>query len=432
MSLKELFLTKKKAIAEKLDDMDPGSRNLMFTLLVLVTLGGFWKAYSMNFGDAARKKSQNAMMVRGTVIENIADPKLRANNVLRGLPTNPRNTGLDDLKLAVDELKASNEKLLHKLASLEKRNDRQGARPEAGTIDLNTPLPNSTMGGASAAIPPLDMGHLKLPQDIADATLQPLAQSIEFEVARAQPKAILQEKALFRPDLTMPRGSGLGGILLTGIDAYVDTTGSRSKPNVTGSSASANLFTPFVAKVKGAAIMPNNWQNSTLTDCFVMGSAMGNLSSERAYLRAEGISCIAESGEIFEGVMDAVGFGEDGKAGIAGTVVSKQGSLLMKTFLASTVGGLANVFTPQPLNTFNSVGSGNTKQQYLWPDLAYTSQSAIAGGFSKSVEMLSQFYLDYVKQMLPVVEVIGGRRVTFILQDTLTISKFVADQQAGP
>ncbi|TXT28270.1 MAG: hypothetical protein FD131_3223 [Rhodocyclaceae bacterium] len=427
MTIKDVLLEKKRVFLEKIDDMDPGSRNLMFILLGVIAVGGAYRVISMNVGDSAAKKTKSAPAAQaGVVIEDMPDAKLPDSKVLRALPTNPRNTGLDDLKMVVEELKTNNERMARRLDAYEHRTP-QATNGEAG--GLSGALPNPTAGGASAPVPPVDTTHLNAPLDAPLAPVQPPARSSEFEIVRPQAaKGASRDKAAVKPDLSMPRGVGLEAVLVTGIDAYIDTTSSRSKPNVTGKGGSANLFTPFVAKIKGAAIMPNNWKNSALVDCFVMGSAMGNLSSERAYLRADGISCIAESGEVFEGTMDALGFGEDGKAGMSGTVVSKQGSLLMRTFLASTVGGFANVLTPTPMNSFNSTAMGNQKQQYTWPDPAYAGQSALAGGFSKSAEMLAQFYLDYAKQMLPVVEVIGGRRVTFILQDTLTVSKFVANQ----
>jgi len=426
MTIKDVLLEKKRIFLEKIDDMDPGSRNLMFILLGVIAVGGAYRVISMNVGDSAAKKTKMTPTAQsGVVMADMPDAKLPDPKVLRALPTNPRNTGLDDLKMVVEELKTNNERMARRLDSYEHR-EKLSPNGEAG--GLSNPLPGPT-GGASAPVPPVDTTHLNAPLDAPLAPIQPPARSSEFEIVRPQAaKGAAREKAPTKPDLSMPRGVGLEAVLVTGIDAYIDTTSSRSKPNVTGKGGSANLFTPFVAKVKGAAIMPNNWKNSALVDCFVMGSAMGNLSSERAYLRADGISCIAESGEVFEGTLDALGFGEDGKAGMSGTVVSKQGSLLMRTFLASTVGGFANVLTPTPMTSFNSTATGNTKQQYTWPDPAYAGQSALAGGFSKSAEMLAQFYLDYAKQMLPVVEVIGGRRVTFILQDTLTVSKFVANQ----
>jgi hypothetical protein len=429
MTIKDLLLEKKRIFLEKIDDMDPGSRTLMFILLGVIALGGAWRVIGMNVGDSAAKKTKPAPAASsGIVMADMPDPKLPDPKVLRSLPTNPRNTGLDDLKMSVDELKASNERIARRLDTYERR-DKLSPQANGEAAGLNNLLPGPTTGGASASVPPVDTTHLSAPLDAPLAPVQPPARSSEFEVARPQVvKSAGRDKATAKPDLSMPRGVGLEAVLVTGIDAYIDTTSSRSKPNVTGKGGSANLFTPFVAKIKGAAIMPNNWKNSALVDCFVMGSAMGNLSSERAYLRADGISCIAESGEVFEGTMDALGFGEDGKAGMSGTVVSKQGSLLMRTFLATTVGGFANVLTPTPMNSFNSTATGNQKQQYTWPDPAYAGQSAVAGGFSKSAEMLAQFYLDYAKQMLPVVEVIGGRRVTFILQNTLTVSKFVANQ----
>lgn len=430
MTIKDLLLDKKRVFLEKIDDMDPGSRTLMFILLGVIAAGGAYRVITMNVGDTGAKKTKTAPAAQsGVVMADMPDAKLPDSKVLRALPTNPRNTGLDDLKMVVDELKTNNERMARRLDAYEHREKQQSPQGNAVTGELNSPLTNPATGGASATVPPIDTTHLNAPLDAPLAPIQPPARSSEFEIVRPRKaEGAGRDKATAKPDLSMPRGVGLEAVLVTGIDAYIDTTSSRSKPNVTGKGGSANLFTPFVAKVKGAAIMPNNWKNSALVDCFVMGSAMGNLSSERAYLRADGISCIAESGEVFEGTMDALGFGEDGKAGMSGTVVSKQGSLLMRTFLASTVGGFANVLTPTPMNSFNSTATGNQKQQYTWPDPAYAGQSALAGGFSKSAEMLAQFYLDYAKQMLPVVEVIGGRRVTFILQDTLTVSKFVANQ----
>lgn len=424
MKLTELVLQKKELILERLDGMEKSQRHLMFLLLGVVAVFGFARLYSISFGEIAKKKEQTKQLK--TIVADSPSVELPDANILRELPKNPRNTGLDDLKLMVEELKTSvstQQKLLEQYAQ---QKSKTTADP-LPAVDLTSPLPNGKSDQSSQSLTPPDVNFNHLNgQNQADQAPQAPQRSAEFVTFGAEPKKASKAKA--KPDLVIPRGGGVEAVLLTGVDAYVDTTSTTSKPNVTGKGSSTNLFTPFVAKVKGETIMPNNWRNSSLVDCFITGSAIGNLSSERAYLKGEGITCIAESGEVFEGGMNSVAFGEDGKAGIAGTVVSKQGSLLMKTFLAGTVSGLAQMFAPQPVMGYNSNVSGNGQQQYQWPNPNMAAQGAIANGFNKSAEQLAKFYLDYAKQMLPVVEITGGKRVTFVLQDTLTVSKFIAKE----
>lgn len=420
MDIKALIVAKKERLQEKLEAMDKGQRQTLYIILAVVSIAGIVRLYSINFGEIAqmKKSSQSQTIIADTKNVDMPDTK-----ILRELPQNPRNTGLDDLQLKVEELTRKNEGFQRMLESLTAQKQKNDPIPP---VAPGTPLPGSQQIGID--IPPIDTSHIGVSDSKSDSMNTKPSRSAEFMVVGAEVKPGSGSRKKSKPDLTIPRGSGLQSVTLTGVDAFVDTTSNSQKPNVTGKGASTNLFTPFVAKVKGEAIMANGWKNTALVDCTITGSAMGNLSSERAYLRGEGITCISESGEIFEGEMNAVGFGEDGKPGVTGTVVSKSGSLLMKTFLAGTVGGLAQMFAPTPLMGYNSNVSGNSQQQYQWPNPGMAAQGAIANGFQKSADQLAKFYLDYAKQMMPVIEIVGGKRVTFVLQESLTISKFIANQ----
>ena len=111
------------------------------------------------------------------------------------------------------------------------------------------------------------------------------------------------------PDMFMPAGSILSGTLITGLDA---PTSNQSKQD------------PFPAllRIKHEAILPNRYRMD-IKECFLIASGYGDLSSERAYMRAERISCIKKDGGVIETSMDAYSVGEDGKAGIRGRLVSK-------------------------------------------------------------------------------------------------------------
>ncbi len=423
MDIKANILAKKEKLVDKYHEMDKGQRQLFLILFALIIGFGMLRWYSVVFGDVAQRKKL-AAQTRSVVTET-SEVALPNANALRELPKSGKNTGLDDLKLMVDELKSLAINQQKQIEQMMQRGSKSEAVPPV-TLGTNLPDTSGKAGTTQAQAPDLDFSHLK-PADGATSEQAPPPPKAEFVTLGADRKKLnAANKA--KPNLVIPRGSGIEAVLMTGVDAFVDTTSSRTKPNVTGKGSSTNLFTPFVAKVKGEAIMPNNWRNSSLVDCFVTGSAVGNLSSQRAYLKGEGITCVAESGEIFEGSMNSVVFGEDGKPGIAGTVVSKQGSVLAKQFLAGAVGGLSQMFAPTPIVGLNSNVSGNGQQQYQWPNPTMAAQSSLAGGLQQAGQQLAQFYLDFAKQMMPVIEITGGHRVTFSLQETLTISKSIAKE----
>ncbi len=423
MDIKANILAKKEKLVDKYHEMDKGQRQLFLILFALIIGFGMLRWYSVVFGDVAQRKKL-AAQTRSVVTET-SEVALPNANALRELPKSGKNTGLDDLKLMVDELKSLAINQQKQIEQMMQRGSKSEAVPPV-TLGTNLPDTSGKAGTTQAQAPDLDFSHLK-PADGATSEQAPPPPKAEFVTLGADRKKLnAANKA--KPNLVIPRGSGIEAVLMTGVDAFVDTTSSRTKPNVTGKGSSTNLFTPFVAKVKGEAIMPNNWRNSSLVDCFVTGSAVGNLSSQRAYLKGEGITCVAESGEIFEGSMNSVVFGEDGKPGIAGTVVSKQGSVLAKQFLAGAVGGLSQMFAPTPIVGLNSNVSGNGQQQYQWPNPTMAAQSSLAGGLQQAGQQLAQFYLDFAKQMMPVIEITGGHRVTFSLQETLSISKSIAKE----
>ena len=79
---------------------------------------------------------------------------------------------------------------------------------------------------------------------------------------------------------------------------------------------------------------PPNRFRADVRECFLIVSGYGDLSSERAYLRGETFSCVREDGGVIEAKLDAYAVGEDGKAGVRGRVVSKQGQIIAKSMMA--------------------------------------------------------------------------------------------------
>lgn len=197
----------------------------------------------------------------------------------------------------------------------------------------------------------------------------------------------------------LPSGSLFEGNLINGMDA---PTSSVTQKNPV----------PALVRIKTDAVLPNR-NDLEIKECFAVISGFGVMATERAQLRTETISCVKESGEVIEAKLDGYVVGEDGKVGLRGRLVSRQGSMLAKSLVSGFLGGFAQNMVPSPVPQMN-ITPGLT-QQYQTPNVGAAAQAGMSKGVSDSAKMLSQFYLDMAKEMFPVIEIDAGRRITIIL-----------------
>lgn len=209
----------------------------------------------------------------------------------------------------------------------------------------------------------------------------------------------------------IPMGAILSGTLLTGVDAPAS-----------GSAAKKDPF-PALFRIKREAVLPNSGLLD-IRECFIVASAYADLSSERVYMRAEGLSCYRSDGAIIEASMDAFATGTDGKAGIGGTVVEKTGQLVARSLMAGFVSGMATAFKPQQsqqvqLSTSNTSNGGNTG--FTYPDPAFVLGNSLLGGASSAADRVATIYEDLARQIVPVVSISAGIPVDFIMTRGATL-----------
>ncbi|MDT0618574.1 TrbI/VirB10 family protein [Salinisphaera sp. P385] len=202
---------------------------------------------------------------------------------------------------------------------------------------------------------------------------------------------------------TMPAGSILSGVLITGMDAPTGNQ-ARSEP------------VPSLIRVKTEATLPNYFAFD-VRECFVLAAGFGDLSSERVFLRAERISCIrASDGRVVEKSIDAYASGEDGKTGVRGRLVSRAGSVLANSLLAGFASGVSQAFGQQRV----PIVSTNPDQGFFTPSAGDLASSGLSGGASNALERLADYYLQFAEETFPVIEVDAMRQVNFILVRGLT------------
>jgi conjugal transfer pilus assembly protein TraB len=197
----------------------------------------------------------------------------------------------------------------------------------------------------------------------------------------------------------MPTGSMFEGVLMNGMEA---PTSSVTQKNPV----------PALVRIKTDAVLPNNFRKD-IRECFVIVSGFGVLSTERAQLRTEALSCVRNDGGVIDTKIDGYVVGEDGKVGMRGRLVSKQGQVIAQSLMVGFVQGLGMAFQPQAVPAMNINPTGT--MQYQMPSVSMMAGMGVAGGISQAASSISQFYLSMAKEMFPVVEVDAGRKVTIVI-----------------
>ena len=239
----------------------------------------------------------------------------------------------------------------------------------------------------------------------ADAKID--IRTIASEEKEADPKAEKEH------EMFLPAGSILSGALITGMDAP------------TGQGARKEPF-PALLRIKKEAILPNRFR-ADIKECFLIASGFGDLSSERAYLRAEVISCVREDGGVIESKLDAYAAGEDGKAGVRGRLVSKQGVILARSLMAGFMQGVSEAFSVKSVPTINvrDINSTNSNKTYNpVMEQAFNGealQGAAISGTGKALERIADFYLEMAENLYPVIEVDALREIDFIVNRGQTL-----------
>jgi conjugal transfer pilus assembly protein TraB len=185
----------------------------------------------------------------------------------------------------------------------------------------------------------------------------------------------------------LPSGTFVTTTLLSGVDAP------------TGGQADSNPL-PILLRLVDNGQMPNFFR-SYVENCHITGAAVGQLSSERAFIRLEMMSCVLKDGTIIERSVKGYVTGEDGKAGLRGTVVTKQGALLARSAAAGFLQGFGS--------SLNTVGTAGTVSGVVNQSTSSVLQSGLAQGSGDAFSGLANYYLERANETHAIIEISAGR-----------------------
>ncbi|MBA1265275.1 TrbI/VirB10 family protein [Stutzerimonas stutzeri] len=400
------------------------------------------------------------VLVVGTLVGyamNLATPEARSREAVRPAVAavltdeDPRALGIDAMAAQLRQMQIEQQRLQRTLGAAEK--DRKLVETqekvtsleeqvkllhqELGRVGRNVEKDSESKGNdagavkeaATALIPERNPHFVQQATNSADALgdvysnlpppppVDPRARSSE-KVEAPKIRVIRNEKAKDEDQedkelsVTIPAGSILSGVLVTGMDAP------------TGKQAQRDPF-PSLLRIKSEAILPNRFR-ADFRECMLIAGGWGDLSSERAYMRAERISCVRNDGTVLEAPIEAYATGEDGKTGLRGRLVSKQGQLIARSLMAGIMEGAASAFDVRQVPSINitrGFQDGGETQAPVY-EQAFDSnalQAAGARGAGSALERIADYYLEMAENIFPVIEIDAMRNVDFIVNKGMTV-----------
>lgn len=196
-------------------------------------------------------------------------------------------------------------------------------------------------------------------------------------------------------DSYIPAGSFAKAVLLSGVDVSAGVS-SQSNPK------------PVVLRLVDKGSLPNKAVGN-MKECRVVAAAYGDLSSERAYMRLEKLSCIENDGHVIETDVDGYISGEDGKNGLRGNVVMRDGEVLKRGFVGGLFSGLGKA-TAQTFQT-TSVSPLGVTSSVTGAD---TFAKAAADGVGDAFELMAKYNIQRAEQYQPVIQISAGRLVEIV------------------
>lgn len=214
-------------------------------------------------------------------------------------------------------------------------------------------------------------------------------------------------QALNSGSFYVPSGSFSNAIILEGADVSASVT------------AKTTNALPMQFKLLGDLHLPMNKKLSKLNGCFVTAGAYGEISSERAIVRLQRLSCVINGKHIDQPVTGHVAF--YGKNGIKGTPVMRNGKMLGLAFMSGALGGIGSA-TSQIGNS--QVGLGASRVIGADEVLRQTA----GGGVSAAANKLADYYIQRAEQYHPVIPIGSANRVEVVFNKGFW-AKFVEDSE---
>ena len=221
----------------------------------------------------------------------------------------------------------------------------------------------------------------------------------------------------------LPAGAHAEAVVLAGVDASAGIS-SQGDPRPVLMRITGPAWTAAPSGSGDGAAMQVD-----IDGCTVTGAAHGDLSSEKVYVRFRTMTCAGpEPGTVVE--TDVAGFvAGSGKTGVRGPVVSREGALVEKAFLAGMISGagqgVAQAFQPQAVAT----GAGGAAVANT--ALSDIGRAGLGAGASSAGQKVADYMIRRAEQYQPVIQLQAGTKVTLVFLEGVRIDGRVVSKKSA-
>lgn len=270
------------------------------------------------------------------------------------------------------------------------------------SVDMNDPDPDVTPTGTASR--PGGASNVRVAENMKEGEwVKTKTPRMNIEVVEDGGKIAVSQGKFRARDSYIPSGTFFRSVLLGGVDAPTGGEAQSASPH------------PVLMRVIDFAQLPNQFKYN-FRECFVTGQAYGDISAERAYIRLQNLSCVGTDGRAIDMPVKGYVAGEDGKTGVRGTVVTKQGQMLANALFAGILSGLGTGISESfKVTNDTAFGSSTTvrgSDQY---------KAGVASGLGNAADRLAQYYIKLADKVFPVIEINAGRTVDVVLTQGIEI-----------
>lgn len=153
----------------------------------------------------------------------------------------------------------------------------------------------------------------------------------------------------------------------------------------------------------------------------IIGNAIGDIASERVYVRAERLTLVERNGSFVETEVSAYVSGEDGREGLRGVVVDRSGQIITRAAFASFLQGVGQTLQAtlnnQVIEKLSEIGPNKSIL-----NLDMFRNGAFQGG-QTALSKLADYYVKRAEQLQPAIQIAAGRVVDVIFTKTVKIGE---------
>ena len=120
---------------------------------------------------------------------------------------------------------------------------------------------------------------------------------------------------------------------------------------------------------------------------------------------------------------------QDGKEGIRGRVISRNGQLLARSLVAGFAQGVSEAFggvAVPSINTDTSNGNDRVVESLLNRE---NITNAGINGTGRALDRIAEYYLSLAEDIFPVIEIDAGREIDFIVTQGTSLPILEADEE---